>query len=194
MSGMAKKEDIPEFSQSIYREARRLIALVGDLMFLSRLEESAPPPKERLVPLDLCAAVAARLQSRAAARGIRVTVGGARDEILGIPVIAEEMVHNLLDNAIKYSREGGTASVEIAREGNELFLAVSDTGPGISGADQERIFERFYRVDKSRNNAVEGTGLGLAIVKHGALLHGARLELRSDERGSVFTVRFPTET
>ncbi|MPM87080.1 Signal-transduction histidine kinase senX3 [bioreactor metagenome] len=101
------------------------------------------------------------------------------------------MIYNLLENAIKYNRPGGTASVTVKKENGEVLLAVADTGIGIPKAEQSRIFERFYRVDKSHNEAVEGTGLGLAIVKHGVALHEGRIRLKSGPQGSTFTLRFP---
>jgi two-component system phosphate regulon sensor histidine kinase PhoR len=103
------------------------------------------------------------------------------------------MVYNLLDNAIKYNKPGGRASITITAQEGQVILRVSDTGIGIPKGEQARVFERFYRVEKSHNRAIEGTGLGLAIVKHGALLHGAELRLESDSNGTSFTIRFPTQ-
>lgn len=190
MNGVAKPEDIPEFSQSIYQEAKRLIALVQDLMYLSKLEESTPPPKEPINLLFLSKEVASRLTAKAYDFGVTVSVSGEPAEILGIPSVLEEMLYNLLDNAIKYNRRGGSASITVLKERNHIILQVSDTGIGIPKSEQNRIFERFYRVDKSHNKTIEGTGLGLAIVKHGAALHDATVQLESSESGSVFSFLF----
>lgn len=190
MNGLAKLEDIPEFSQNIFKEAKRLIALVQDLMFLSSLEENTPPPKEPVNLLTLSSEVASRLSQKASEFHVTVSVSGDSVEILGIPSVLEEMIYNLLENAIKYNRSGGSASIHIQNQGDRIILKVSDTGIGIPKQDQARIFERFYRVDKSHNKAIEGTGLGLAIVKHGAALHHAGVHLESYEAGSEFSVLF----
>ena len=190
-NSVAKTQDIPEFSQKIYREAGRLIALVNDLMFLSGLEENTQPAKESVNLLSLCEEVVRRLKSKADERGVNLSVSGDSVEILGIATVLEEMVYNLTDNAIKYSHEGGSALISIRKENNSIVLSVTDTGIGISESEHERIFERFYRVDKSRNKAIPGTGLGLSIVKHGAILHDAKIELDSAEgSGTIVTIRF----
>ncbi len=192
MNGVAHAEDIPEFAQSIYQESGRLIALIRDLMFLSRLEEGSAPPRET-VQLDRLAEDAVlSLSSKAAAGNIRVTLDTEEASLTGIPSILQEMLYNLLDNAIKYNRSGGSVSLRLRKAPTgSILLSVSDTGIGIPKTEQARIFERFYRVDKSHNKLIEGTGLGLAIVKHGALLHEAELTLSSSEAGSTFTLLFP---
>lgn len=190
MSGLAKSKDIPEFSAYIYKEAGRLIALIKDLMLLSKLEENAQPAKEVVELLSLSENVAERMKSQAAKRNIKVTISGEPAEIMGRTSIVEEMVYNLLDNAIKYNKEGGSATITVKNKSHNVELTVSDTGIGIPLAEQERIFERFYRADKSHNEIIEGTGLGLAIVKHAAMLHDARVSLVSKEEGSSFTVHF----
>ncbi|MDF2838477.1 MAG: domain S-box, partial [Evtepia sp.] len=139
MNGVAKPEDIPEFSQSIYQEAKRLIALVQDLMFLSKLEESTPPPKELVNLLTLSREVVSRLKAKATEFGITVSVSGESAEILGIPSVLEEMLYNLLDNAIKYNRNGGSATITIQNEG-DIILKVSDTGIGVPKSEQSRVF------------------------------------------------------
>ncbi len=191
MGGLAKPEDVPEFLQSIYSETQRLIALVRDLMLLSKLEEDAPPARERIDLLALAEETASRLSANAAARGVDVSVAGKALEIMGMRSVLEEMAYNLLENAIKYNRPGGSVTISIKKAGERAVLTVTDTGIGIPKAEQARIFERFYRVEKSRSRAIEGTGLGLAIVKHGALLHGAQVSVKSGSAGSTFTVRFP---
>ena len=195
-NSVARPQDVPEFSQKIYREAGRLIALVNDLMFLSGLEENMSSPGESKVPVDLLnlsEEVVRRLISKAEERDISVSASGDPAEIPGIPSVLEEMIYNLLDNAIKYNREGGSAYITVRKEPGAIMLSVTDTGTGIAKAEHERIFERFYRVDKSRNKAIPGTGLGLSIVKHGAMLHDARIDIESDEgSGTIVTIRFST--
>ncbi len=191
--GMAKPEDIPEFAGYIYEEAQRLIALVRDLMLLSRLEENAMPPKEPVDLLALAKTVAGRLSAKAEGAGVSLSVSGEAVQISGIPSVLEEMIYNLTENAVKYNRPGGSAQILVKKESSGAALSVTDTGIGIPKAEQERIFERFYRVDKSHSEAIEGTGLGLAIVKHGAVLHGAKVEVKSDVGGTIFTLHFLEE-
>lgn len=191
--GMAKPEDIPEFSGYIYEEAQRLIALVRDLMLLSKLEENMVPPMESCDLLAISKTVAARLSAKAEGAGISLAASGEQVLISGIPSVLEEMIYNLAENAVKYNRPGGSAQILVKKEGKGAAVSVADTGIGIPKAEQERIFERFYRVDKSHNEAIEGTGLGLAIVKHGAVLHGAKIEVKSDVGGTVFTLHFAEE-
>jgi two-component system phosphate regulon sensor histidine kinase PhoR len=192
-AGLAKPEDMRHFSQNIYDEAQRLITLIGDILMLSRLDEREESlPTEQVELLSLARAVADRISHAAAERGISVNTGGREAAITGIPRILDEMIYNLLDNAVKYNKPGGSIQITVTKPGKETLFSVADTGIGIPGAEQERIFERFYRVDKSRSKAAGGTGLGLSIVKHGAALHGARVEVQSDGKsGSCFTLRFP---
>ena len=191
-NSVARPQDVPEFSQKIYREAGRLIALVNDLMFLSGLDESMAPPKESVNLLELSEEVIRRLAPKAQERGIKISVSGDSLKIPGIPSVLEEMIYNLLDNAIKYNVEGGSALITVQSAPGAAVLSVADTGVGVNKSEHERIFERFYRVDKSRSSAISGTGLGLSIVKHGVLLHDAKIELESDEgSGTTITIRFP---
>ncbi|MDR0642179.1 MAG: PAS domain-containing protein [Treponema sp.] len=192
-AGLAKPEDMRHFSQNIYDEAQRLITLIGDILMLSRLDEGEEsPPAEQVELLALARDMADRIRSAAAEKGLSITVGGQEAAIMGIPGILEEMIHNLLDNAVKYNKPGGSIQITVAKTEKETLFSVADTGIGIPGAEQERIFERFYRVDKSRGKAAGGTGLGLSIVKHGAALHRAQVEVQSDGKsGSCFTLRFP---
>jgi two-component system phosphate regulon sensor histidine kinase PhoR len=191
--GLAKPEDMRHFSQNIYNEAQRLITLIGDILMLSRLDERKEAlPTEEVELLALARNIAERLNGAIAEKNISVNIEGQEAVITGIPRILDEVIYNLLDNAVKYNRPGGSIRITVEKAGNETLLSVADTGIGIPGAEQERIFERFYRVDKSRSKAAGGTGLGLSIVKHGAALHGARVEVRSDgTSGSRFTLRFP---
>lgn len=193
MNGVARPKDVPEFSQSIYQESQRLIALVRDLMFLSHLEEGLAPQMERVNLLQLSESVVDSLTPKAGSFSVRLTVSGEPIELSAIFTVLQEMLYNLLDNAIKYNHPGGCVSICVKAEAQELVLSVSDTGIGIPMAEQSRIFERFYRVDKSHNKAIEGTGLGLAIVKHAAALHKARIEVSSSESGTTFTLHFPLD-
>ena len=193
-NSVAKPQDIPKFSHKIYREAGRMIALVNDLMFLSGLEENVAPAREPVNLLELSDEVIHRLAPKASERNITLSASGDSAEIQGIPYVLEEVIYNLLDNAIKYNREGGSAAITVKTDGSTATLSVSDTGSGIPKSEHERIFERFYRVDKSRNRAIPGTGLGLSIVKHGAALHDAKVEIKSDEgAGTCVIMRFPVK-
>lgn len=179
-AGIARPEDIQRFSGKIYDEAQRLQALVGDIIQLSRLEElGSALDKEPVELYWLCQEVAQRFQPQAYGRDLSLTVEGAPQTILGAPVLLREMVSNLCDNAIKYNREGGSVVLSVGRVGDRVVLSVRDTGIGIPEEDQARVFERFYRVDKSHSKAVGGTGLGLSIVKHGAACHNAQIQLES---------------
>jgi two-component system phosphate regulon sensor histidine kinase PhoR len=198
-NGVAKGEDIPRFAESIYDEAQRLTAIVGDVMALSRLDEGVGSLPREPVDLDELVNISIR-RTRDIADRMRVEVHyeGESAEIRGVRQILDEAVMNVVDNAIKYTVEGGSVRVKLevlgkdAGEGAEAVLTVEDTGIGIPPDEQERIFERFYRVDRSRRGAVSGTGLGLSIVKHAVKLHGGKIEVKSDgKRGSSVTLRFP---
>jgi two-component system phosphate regulon sensor histidine kinase PhoR len=193
--GVAKQEDMPHFAEKIYGEAQRLISLVDDIMTLSRLDEGGEiHAKEETDLFALARDAAGRLSATAANRKISLTVDGEEARIPGIPHVLDEMIFNLIDNAVKYNVEGGTVRVSVEKRAGENIVSVEDTGIGIPEDEQDRIFERFYRVDKSRSSAVEGTGLGLSIVKHGAALHDAKIEVQSDgKKGTRFTLRFPGE-
>lgn len=179
--GMVTGEKVKEFAGDIYREARRLIDLVNDIIRLSRLDENSKLFETEQVDLyDLCDEIIANLQNVAERQNVTFTLSGEHVTINGVWQILNEMVYNLCDNAIKYNRPGGTVDVSVHRDGGSIRLTVRDTGIGIPYADQPRVFERFYRVDKSHSKEVGGTGLGLSIVKHGAQYHNARLELESE--------------
>ena len=192
-SGMVKAEDIQSFAGDIYQEAQRLIALVEDIIRLSRLDEGAETlEREDVNLLTLAQDVARRLDPAAQKAGVTLKVMGRSAEVYGIPSVLGEMVYNLCDNAIKYNRPGGTVNVTVAPNDRGTELMVEDTGIGIPVEDQSRVFERFYRVDKSHSKEIGGTGLGLSIVKHGASLHGAQLHMDSQVgRGTCIQLRFP---
>ncbi|MDR1564277.1 MAG: hypothetical protein LBS74_04890 [Oscillospiraceae bacterium] len=189
-AGVARPEDTKEFAERILTEAKNLVALIHDLMLLSKLEEAPPMQMQQVSLLSVCNNVKYRLEQKAAEKELTLSITGEDAELLGIPAVIEEMVFNLCDNAIKYNKQGGSVEVSILKEEACINLCVADTGGGIPAAEKERIFERFYRIDKSRNSTVPGTGLGLAIVKHGAMLHNAKVDVKSDANGSSFIVSF----
>ena len=190
--GLVPQETVPEFASDIYREAQRLIALVEDIIHLSQLDENALPMAWE--PLDLFALaeeVLARLAPAAARAQVTLSLEGEPAEVEGVRHVLEEMIGNLVDNGVKYNRPGGSVAVAVGRREGLARLTVRDTGIGIPPAHQQRVFERFYRVDKSHSKEVGGTGLGLSIVKHAAAYHGAALELESREgEGTAVTVQW----
>jgi len=191
-NGMVKPEDITKFSGQIYTEAQRMICLVDDIIKLSHLDEGADDMQREEVDLySLAKNTLKTLQPEADAAKISLSLEGQPTIFYGIPQLLSGIIFNLCDNAIKYNRENGSVSVEITNERDAVVLSVSDTGIGISQEHQERIFERFYQVDKSRSKKVGGTGLGLSIVKHAAKLHNAAIEVHSIlDGGTTITVRF----
>jgi len=190
-SGIVRPEDMAEFAGDIHRESRRLINLVEDIIHLSQLDEGGElPRREKVELLELSAQVVERLKHQAGRAGITMALEGTEFECEGIPAVLEEMIYNLCDNAVKYNRPGGTVTVAV--DGAERSVSVADTGIGIPEADRQRVFERFYRVDKSRSRQIGGTGLGLSIVKHGAALHDIRIELTSvPDEGTTVRLFFP---
>lgn len=192
-NGMVKTEDIPNFSKRIYTEAGRMIRLVEDIIKLSHLDEGAGDMKWEDVDLFLIAdRVVKTLMPEAENAEVSVELHGECAVIYGIPRLLESIVYNLCDNAIKYNRRDGSVCVAVNNEDEYVVLSVSDTGIGIPKEHRERIFERFYRVDKSHSKEIGGTGLGLSIVKHAAQLHGAVIEVQSVVGSSTnITVKFP---
>lgn len=189
--GMVEPADVPDFSARIYHEANRLIALVDDVIKLSRLDEEVEMEREEIDLFDLTREVVDRLADAAAARQVHVAMSGEPVLYRGIPKVLEEMVSNLVENAIKYNQANGRVDIWVGNTLNGRKIIVSDTGIGIPREDQERIFERFYRVDKSHSKGVDGTGLGLSIVKHGVIIHGARLNLESEPgQGTKIEISF----
>ena len=193
--GLVKQEDVRGFAADIYQESQRLIRLVEDILHLSRLDEGGGGlERQEIDLLDLARTVEDRLQSTAKQHQVELELTGDHAAVQGLPSVVEEMVYNLCDNAIKYNRPGGKASVRVEDGADAVTVTVSDTGIGIPPEDRERVFERFYRVDKSHSKAIGGTGLGLSIVKHGAALHNAQLELDSAPgKGTTVRLRFPKE-
>ena len=193
MRGMVSPDMTAEFAEDIYKESSRMIALIDDIIKLSKLDENAVPPEWEDVDLfDLTESVFDSLRASAESRRIRLALIGDHMSIRGDWRILNEMVYNLCDNAIKYNREGVEAAVELSEDDDAIRLTVRDTGIGIPYAHRNRVFERFYRVDKSHSRENGGTGLGLSIVKHGAQIHGARIELESEvDVGTRITLVFP---
>ena len=189
--GLVKPEDVSHFAGNIHREAGRLIGLVNDIIKLSRLDEGGPAGQWEVVELHgLAGRILEQLAPAAERKHVAMGLEGASAWAYGVPQILEEIIYNLCDNAVAYNREGGSVTVTVADSEEGAVVAVADTGIGIPREARERVFERFYRVDKSHSSG--GTGLGLSIVKHGAAYLGARLELESEPgRGSTFTLRFP---
>ena len=190
--GLVPPEKIPEFSGDIYKESLRLIGLVNDIIQLSRLDENSTQFQRAPVDLyDLCAQSIERLSPVAARQSVTLALTGEHAEIMGVEQLLKEMIYNLLDNAIKYNVPGGSVTASVRKSVGRTILSVADTGIGIPYAHQPRVFERFYRVDKSHSKEVGGTGLGLSIVRHAAQYHGARLELKSQPgKGTPITVTF----
>ncbi len=191
-NGMVKPDDLPRFVGHIHAEAARLVTLIDDIIRLSQLDEGDAMPTE---PVDLLAVsqeAAENLHDAAAARDVTVSVTGQPSVIPGVRRLLYEVVYNLCDNAIKYNRDGGRVDITVAHDADGSSVTVADTGIGIAPEHQSRVFERFYRVDKSHSKASGGTGLGLSIVKHAVQYHHGRIELESTPgTGTTIRVVFP---
>lgn len=191
--GLVPPDKVREFSLDIQKECTRLTNLVEDIIDLSRLEEGGGDMTWEDIDLyTLCDDVLQSLEPVAKRQAVTLRLVGESLQVRGVYQVLREMIYNLCDNAIKYNRSGGSVTVTVARSAGRASVAVADTGIGIPYEDQSRVFERFYRVDKSHSRAIGGTGLGLSIVKHAAALHGAEIKLQSQpEDGTVITVLFP---
>ncbi|MDD4310957.1 MAG: ATP-binding protein [Eubacteriales bacterium] len=191
--GVAKQEDTKRFAGKIYAEAAQLMSLIEDIIRLSQLDEKTSLPEMVTVDLKaICEDVCQRLQPQAEKAGVTLNAHCAPANVRGIPKVLEEIVQNLVDNAIKYNTSNGSVGVTLKREGSRIELGVSDTGIGIPEEHLSRVFERFYRVDRSRNKQIGGTGLGLSIVKHSAETMDATVQLQSKLGiGTTITVSFP---
>ena len=194
-AGIVKAEDIPRFAGKIYEEAQRLIVLVEDILRLSQLDEKKFDGKTERIDLRLlCEDVMFSLESIAEKRGITMNLDGNHIFVDGVQQILSEIVYNLCDNAIKYNRPSGAIFVSVFEEDGKPALSVADTGIGIPREDLDRIFERFFRVNKSHSKEIGGTGLGLSIVKHGAAYHNAEIRVDSElGAGTRITVVFPVK-
>ena len=200
-NGGTDEKTTKDFAGTIYEESQRMISLVNDIIKLSKLDEkSISLEKEPIELLGLSKEIAKILSASAKAKNVKLDVHGDSGKIMGVQPVIYEMIYNLIDNAIKYNVQNGTVEVTVKEEkpekghtfGNKTVISVRDTGIGIPKNEQDRVFERFYRIDKSRSKELGGTGLGLSIVKHAAKFHDAAINLSSKEgEGSTFTITFP---
>lgn len=193
VGGIVKPEDIPGFAKNIRDEAGRMITLIQDILKLSQLDENTfSDQRERVDLYELAQSAAERLRPQADEKHVTISVTGERSEFTGIATVLEEMIYNLLDNAVKYNKQGGRVDVDVCSSGDDIVVTVSDTGIGVPADSIDRIFERFYRADKSHSRKIGGTGLGLSIVKHGVSLHGGSITVKSSEgSGTTFTMALP---
>lgn len=200
-NGGTDEKTTKDFAGTIYEESQRMISLVNDIIKLSKLDEkSISLEKEPIELLGLSKEIARILSASAKAKNVKLDVHGDSGKIMVVQPVIYEMIYNLIDNAIKYNVQNGTVEVTVKEEnpekghtfGNKTVISVRDTGIGIPKNEQDRVFERFYRIDKSRSKELGGTGLGLSIVKHAAKFHDAAINLSSKEgEGSTFTITFP---
>lgn len=191
-NGMVKPEDMPRFVGHIRTEAQRLVTLIADIIRLSQLDEGHELSMEGVDMLCVASDAAAQLKAAAEAKHISMSIEGEACTVYGARSLLYEVAYNLIDNAIKYNRENGVVDIKVSRENKKVKLTVSDTGIGIAPEHQQRIFERFYRVDKSHSKASGGTGLGLSIVKHAVQYHHGEIKLKSElNKGSEITVALP---
>ena len=189
--GLVQPQDVPEFAGRIYDEASRLTSLVQDIIEISKLDESKNMPFEDVDLYEMTQDICQTLMLPAKKKRVTVLMEGKSVSIQGVRHVLYEMLYNLVDNAIKYNKEGGYVKVLLAREKDGVRWSVEDNGIGIAKEEQERIFERFYRVDKSHSRKTGGTGLGLSIVKHEAALHHAKIVLNSEPgKGTKIVLRF----
>ncbi len=193
LSGIVKEEDKPRFLKQIYDEAQHMVSLIENIIKISRLDEEADAlPVDKVDLYEIAQTVIEQLGNKAASRGIVMDLSGTHVTIKGVKTLLYEMIYNLCDNAIKYNVDDGAIFVSVKKTKDAAVVKVKDTGVGISEDQQERIFERFYRVDKSHSRASGGTGLGLSIVKHAAIWHNATIKVKSKlGKGTTFIVRFP---
>ena len=194
-NGMVQPDDVPRFVGHIRKEAQRLVTLIGDIIRLSQLDEGDEMPRETVDLLTLSQETASDLQAAAEQKNVSLSVEGESMRVNGVRRLLYEVIYNLCDSAIKYNVEGGSVKVSVGTEGGKAVVSVADTGIGIAPEHQSRIFERFYRVDKSHSKASGGTGLGLSIVKHAVQYHHGTVELKSEEgKGTTIRVLLPKES
>ena len=193
--GLVRAEDIKKFAGRIYDEAQRLITLVEDTIKVSQLDEGENPYEwEQLDAYTVVKDVCGRLKDIAAKKNVHLYIDGDKTMLCTVRPILDEIIYNLCDNGIKYNRDDGTVSIHLREMGENVEIRVKDNGIGIPGEDQNRVFERFYRVDKSHSKAIGGTGLGLSIVKHGVTFLGGALKMVSEiGKGTEITMTFPKE-
>lgn len=197
LSGLVKPEDTKRFLQKINDEAHNLLRLIDDIIKLSKLDELRHDMLEEFVLQDVATSSLARLKDKAQRLGVELRFednSSGELKILGIASLMEEIFYNLLDNGLKYNHEGGSVTLRIAEKESKITVNVIDTGIGISAMELPHIFERFYRVDRSRHKAIDGTGLGLSIVKHGVLFHSGTIRVISNVgQGTEFIIKFPKQ-
>ncbi|MCH5209789.1 MAG: ATP-binding protein [Oscillospiraceae bacterium] len=195
-NGMAKPEDIKEFSKKIEKESDRLLHLIDDIINLSNLDETDSIEDAQTLDLSHITEEAIRvIEKSAKERNIQIFYSHTPAFIRGNATLIGELVYNLLDNAVKYNKENGSITVFVGEHSDGVEFSVEDTGIGIPEEDTERIFERFYRVDKSHSKKVGGTGLGLSIVKHVCACHNAKISVKSEVgKGTIMYVAFPKDT
>lgn len=191
-SGMVNREDMILFSERIYKEASRMIALIDDIIKLSKLDEDSMEVEWQDVDLyELSQDIVERLNMSARKRSVQVELSGEPVVYFGVRQMLDEMIFNLCENAIKYNVPDGKVHLWVGNTPEGVKVIVEDTGIGIPEDQQERIFERFYRVDKSHSKETGGTGLGLSIVKHGAIFHHAQIKVESEiGKGTKMEVTF----
>ena len=178
--GLVKPADVPKFAERIYKEAQRMLTLINDIIQLSRLDEGHLEQQEEAVDLfELSHDIVGRLSAKADDCGVHVELTGESCIVTGVKRLLDEMIYNITENAIKYNHAGGRVDLWVGKQMDTPKVIVTDTGIGIAKDEQERVFERFYRVDKSRSKETGGTGLGLSIVKHGAELSHAKIKVTS---------------
>ena len=193
-NGMVKPEDLPRFVGHIRTEAQRLVTLIKDIIRLSQLDEQVDMPREDFDLLDIANETAEDLRDAAVAKDVTVTVSGCSVKMNGVRRLIYETIYNLCDNAIKYNKTGGRVSICVEAADKNAAVTVSDNGIGIAPEHQSRVFERFYRVDKSHSKSSGGTGLGLSIVKHAVQYHGGTVELKSEPgEGTSIRLTLPTK-
>ena len=194
-NGIVKPDDIGTFSRSICNEAERLIILINDIVSLSKLDENSISNEDTETDLyKLTEEVFTRLKHSSSEKNIEMTLSGEHIKIIGNRTILDEIIYNLCDNAIKYNKISGSVQVKLSHDSNKIIITVADTGIGIPPEHINRVFERFYRVDKSHSKQINGTGLGLSIVKHGVIYHNGTICVESNVgKGTVFTVEFPID-
>lgn len=192
-NNMVKQDDVSHFAGNIHKEAKRMIALINDTIKLSELDEGAVNGEWEETDLyEIAKDVCDYLSASALSKSVTFVINEKHVVIKGVRQIIWEMIYNLVDNAIKYNKENGTVEIEIRGDADKAELIVKDTGIGIASQDLDRVFERFYRVDKSHSKNIEGTGLGLSIVKHGAKYHNAKVHIKSElQRGTEVSIEWP---
>ncbi|MDE5862020.1 MAG: cell wall metabolism sensor histidine kinase WalK [Ruminococcus sp.] len=195
VNGIVRPEDVGQFGQNIRSEAERLIILINDIVSLSKLDENSAPRDDTGTDLyNLAEEVIDRLRHSADERNIKLSLTGEHIELTGNRTVLDEIIYNLCDNAIKYNKDSGHVEIKVSHIPTKILITVSDDGMGIPPEHINRIFERFYRVDKSHSRQIKGTGLGLSIVKHGVMYHNGTIRVESTVgKGSSFIVEFPIE-